>query len=103
PALSGLPGHGLAGIDAQLADRLVDRGPIDLAVVGQRPQRRERNVVAVHFEELAKLCARIRAPEAVGAERDIAARHPLPDLVRHVAHVIRRGDYRALVLTEALL
>ena len=52
---------------------------------------------------LAQMFAVVAASEAVGAERDHAARQPRRDLVRHRLHVIGRGDDRAFRAFERLL
>ena len=67
-----------------------------VAVLGQRLQRRDHDVRAAHLEEAAQVLARVAAPEAVGAEHLVAARHVLANLVGEGAHVVGRGDDRAL-------
>src|SRR5437016_6129632 len=100
---SDFPGYGLGGIDAERLDRARDSGLNDLAIVRERLQRRDRDVVAIHFEVAAQRGSRGGTPESVGAERDVATADPLPDLVRDGAKVIGRGDDRVLAILEPLL
>src|SRR5579864_8256187 len=99
---SDLPGHGLGGVDAQRLDGTVDRGVIDTAVVGERLERGDRDVAAVDLEVPPQRRARVRAAEAIGAERHVASVHPLADLVGHRAHVIGRRNHRALAPMQHL-
>src|ERR1700733_9008540 len=99
---SALPGYGLLGIDAECLDGLGDGRVIHAAVVGQRLERGHGDVVAVHLEVPAQLRARIGAPVAVGAERHVAAAHPLADLVRDAAHVVGRRHHRSLAAFQHL-
>src|SRR4030095_2871879 len=69
--------------------------------VGKRLQRGNRDVVAVDLEEPAQPFARVRSPEAVGAEHDIAASHEGANLVGVRAHVIGRGNDGARRILEA--
>ena len=88
------PGSAVSGSMSNFFIALVHRRHVELAFVGERLQRRERDVAPVDFEEAAQLRARIAAAVAVGAEHVIAARHPLPDLVGHDLHVVGGGDER---------
>src|SRR5580658_1307780 len=101
-APSDLPGNWLVRIDAERLDRTADRGPVDPAVVGQRLERSHHDVAAIHLEKAAQRRARVRASIAVGAERHIASRHPLTDLVRHGAHVVSRRHDRSLATLQHL-
>src|SRR4026209_678076 len=58
----------LFGIDAVFLDRLGHLLRLQLALVGERLQRRHGHEVAIDLEEVAQPGAGIRAPEAVGAE-----------------------------------
>ena len=49
---------------------------VDLALVGERLQRRHRDVVAVHLEEAAQRRAVVAAAEAVGAEHHVRRARP---------------------------
>src|ERR1700733_14018212 len=99
---SALPGYGLLGIDAECLDGLGDGRVIHAAVVGPRLEGGHGDVVAVHLEVPAQLRARIGAPVAVGAERHVAAAHPLADLVRDAAHVVGRRHHRSLAAFQHL-
>src|SRR5690606_3949444 len=63
-----------------------------------------RDPVAVDLEELAEVRARVRAPEAFGAEHDVllAGRDERANLVRIRTHVVGRGDDRTLAIREAV-
>src|SRR5260221_425244 len=102
-ARSDRPGRGLLRVDAVLPDRLGDLGGGQLAILGEGLQRGDRHVEAVHLEEAAQVLARVAAPEAVGAEHLVAARHELADLVGEGAHVVGGRDHRPAGPGEALL
>src|SRR4030095_7206134 len=88
------PRIGPLGVESVLLDRLRDDLRLQLAFVGERLQRGDGDVVAVDLEELAQLDAVVAAPEAVGAQRDVAPRNVTAHLVGVVAHVICRGNDR---------
>src|SRR5438105_9355385 len=69
------------GVESVLLDRLGHDLRLDLAVVGECLQRRDRDVVAIDLEEFPKLDAVIAAAEAIGAKRHIAPRNLVADLV----------------------
>src|SRR5215217_9127867 len=69
---------GLLRVDAELADRVRGHGSLDLAVLRQRLQRRERHEAAVHLEELAQLAPVVGAAEPVRAEHLVTAGHEGP-------------------------
>src|SRR5699024_4871338 len=75
--LTSRPSHrhrvGLVRIDAELLERLGDHLGLDLAVGGQRGQRRMRDPVRVDLEEVAQRFAGVAAAVAVAAERGEAA------------------------------
>src|SRR5947208_11057987 len=48
--------------------------------------------MAIHFKELAQLGAIVAAAESVGAERGIAPRNVLANLISVIAHVVGGGD-----------
>src|SRR5262245_3330863 len=96
PSESDFPGIGLRRVDLQIAHRFRDGSLVDLAFIGQRAQRGPGDVIAIDFEVLAQLRARIRAAVAVGAERDVAPLDPLANLIGHGAHVVRCGDARTV-------
>src|SRR6185312_12928301 len=100
---SDFPGNGLRRIDAERLHRRGDGGGLELTLVGKGLQGSDGDVVAVDLEVAAQCGARIGAAEAVGAEADITARHPLTNLIGHGAHVIGRGDERTLRILQALL
>src|SRR5690606_8243911 len=77
---SDFPGYGFGRVDAQRTHRLGHGRLVDLALIRQRPQRRERNEVTVHFEVAPQRRAAVRSAKAIGAQRDVASRYPLPDL-----------------------
>ena len=68
-----LAGFGFSGSMPNLLDRLRDDGGLHLALVGQRLQRRERDVVPVDLEERAQLAAIVGAAETVRPEHDDSA------------------------------
>src|SRR5438094_8897870 len=97
---SDCPWIGPLGIEPVLADRLVDDLRLDVPVVGERLQRGDDDVMTVHLEELAQLDAIVAAPEAVGTERDVAARNMAAHLVGIVAHVVGRRHHGSGVAFE---
>ncbi len=74
---SDVPRRSQVGGDAPPFDRACGRVRVDTPCAHQLVQRRERDVVAVDLEESAQRLARVAAAEAVGAERDVAARRPI--------------------------
>src|SRR5580698_5986148 len=80
----------LVGVDTQVLHGLPDDFKLDLLVAGQRVQCREDNVFGVDFEEVAQRGAAFAASEAVGAESDQRARHPLRNGLGQHLHIIRR-------------
>src|SRR5215210_3055744 len=102
-AASDRPGRRDVGVDVVALDRLPDGGALDLALVGQRAQRRDRDVVAVDLEEAPQLHAVLAAAEAVGAEHLVAApAHERADLLGERADVVGRGHRRALAAGQGL-
>src|SRR5712671_295918 len=71
-------------------DGLGHLGGREGTLVGQRLERGDRHVEAIHLEEAAQLLAGIGPPEAVRAEDDVPARHEGADLLGEGAHVIGR-------------
>src|SRR5512137_58564 len=96
-------GVGLFGIDPEFLDRAGHSGAVELAVVRQCLERRDHDVAVIDFEEPSQRSTRIAAPIAIGTQYSIGSGHPLPDLVSDDAHVISRGDERALLALERLL
>ena len=80
----------LLGIDAVLLDRHGNGRLRNDLFIGQRLQRRHRDVVAVDFEKAAQLLARVGAAEAVGPQREQAARDPGIELLGNGPHVGNR-------------
>src|SRR5580698_10118986 len=91
---SDFPGYGLGGIDAERFHRAQERRLIDFAFIRQRLEGGDGDVVPVDFEVFAQSRARIGAAIAIGAERDVTATNPFPDLFRYDAHVVGRGNDR---------
>jgi hypothetical protein len=58
---SDFPGNGLGGIDAERLHRDDHSLLIELALIGQRLQRRDRDVVAIDFEMFAQRRSRVGA------------------------------------------
>src|SRR4051794_19592793 len=85
---------GFLAIDPVFQDRLGHHLGLDGAFLGQRLERRHRDPVPVHLEEVAQLPAVVRPAVAVGAEHLVAPRHPGPDLVGEQSHVVGRRDHR---------
>src|SRR5207253_2302281 len=54
-------------VDPQLRDRLLHGAGVELALLCQRVQCRDRDVLRVHLEESPQRLARLGAAEAVGA------------------------------------
>src|SRR5581483_5126102 len=101
--LSGGNGVGFGGINPERTQGLRDCRSVELALIAQRLEHGERDEIAVHLEVLAQRRARVRAAVAVGAERHVAPRHPLPNLIGHRAHVVgRRDDDPAAILQTFL-
>src|SRR5690349_10826058 len=69
------PGRGLRRIDRVFLHGLGDLRRRHRALVGERLQRRDGDVVAIDLEEAAQLLARVRPSVAVRAEHDVAARN----------------------------
>src|SRR5215218_1555566 len=92
---------GLLRVDAELADRVRGHGSLDLAVLRQRLQRRERHEAAVHLEELAQLAPVVGPAEPVRAEHLVTAGHEGPDPVGERLHVVRRGEDGAFPPVQA--
>src|SRR5687768_2155313 len=90
------------GVDLVLLDRLGDRGGLDLALVGERLQGGDGDVVAVDLEVAAQSPAEVAAAVPVGAEHLVAAGNPGADPVGKRLHVVGGGDDRALRGAEAL-
>src|SRR5690606_4026572 len=93
----------LLGVDGVLLHRLRHQALVDHPILRERGDGVQRDVRTVHLEEAPQRLARVAATVAVGAERDVAPRHPFADLVRHRLHVVRGGDDRAAPLRQALL
>src|SRR5271170_6882492 len=68
---------------------------VDLTVAGERLQHRDDLGFGVGVEESARGRAGVGKAEAVGAQGDVAAGDPWPDLFGHRAHPVRDGDERA--------
>ncbi|ABA48711.1 hypothetical protein BURPS1710b_2745 [Burkholderia pseudomallei 1710b] len=94
---------GLGRVEVVLRDGVGDDLALDRAFIGERVERRDRDPVAVHLEEVAQRAARVRAAEAVGAEHDVAAVDLAADLVGERADVVGRRDHRALRVLQARL
>src|SRR5690606_29101460 len=92
----------LLGIDAELPNRLHDGLALHAPFVSERLQRSDDDRMLVHLEELPQCLAPVASAVAIRAERDVAAGHPLANLIRHRLHVVRRGDERTLAIGEAL-
>jgi len=73
-----------------------------LAFRGQRRDGGVGDVIAVDFEVAAQVGAGVAAAEAVGAEDGVLHRHVFAELVGEGAHVVRRGDGRALAAFQQL-
>src|ERR1700734_3106155 len=87
---------GLRGSGLHVVDSILPRGRhryrrIDLPVARQRLQHRDHLRFGVGVEEAAGSWPGVGEAEAVGAQRDVAARNPGPDLLGHGAHPIRHG------------
>ena len=65
--------------------------------------RRSHDALRVDAEKAPQRGARVAAAEAVGAQGQVLARHPGADQIGHRAHIIGRGDHRAVRRREALL
>src|SRR6202045_3973735 len=100
---SDFPGYGLGGIDAERFHRANERRLIDFAFIRERLQSGDGDVVPVDFEVFAQSRAGIGAAIAIGAERDVTATDPFPDLIRDDTHVVGRGNDRTLVLFQQRL
>ena len=72
---SNSPRRRLGGIDAVFLDCFGDLRRRQGALVRQRLQRGDDNVVAVDLEEPAQFFTRVGASEAIGAQHDITAWH----------------------------
>src|SRR5271155_3446906 len=68
---------------------------VDLTVAGERLQHRDDLGFGVGVEESARGRAGVRKAEAVGAQGDVAAGDPWPDLFGPPAPPVRDGDERA--------
>src|ERR1700742_3412959 len=100
---SDFPGYGLGGIDAERFHRAGERRLVDLAFIREGLQSGHRDVVTIDFEVLTQGGTRIGAAVAVGAESDITAADPFPDLVGYDTHVVGRGDDRTRVVFQQRL
>src|SRR5688500_3822542 len=92
----------LLRIDPEIVDRLRHNLRLDLAVLCQLGERRQRDVSRFDLEELAQVLPVLAAAEAVGAERADAARHPAVDRCRQHFQIIGGGDDGSLRAAEAL-
>src|SRR5262249_49612084 len=99
---SDFPRNRPLGIDAERLDRPAHRGAVHALLVGQRLERRHRDVAAIHLEEAPQRGARVRAAVAVRAESDVAPGDPLTDLIGHRAHVVGGGNHRTLAVLQQL-
>src|SRR5262249_54469218 len=92
-AMGSVPGRiWLVGIDPEVQHGLRHDAAIELSVLGQLRQRRQRDEAAVDLEELPEPGAILAAAEAVGAERADAPRQPPIDAVGQDLQVIGGGD-----------
>src|SRR2546423_7941537 len=66
----------LLGIEPEVGDRLGDVRRRVLLVEREAVQRRDRDALGVHLEELAERLPRVGTAEAVGPERDAGLRGP---------------------------
>src|SRR6185436_2634235 len=92
----GVGGVDLVGVDAEF---LLGLGEVllgELAGPRQLDERRPGRVVRVDLEVAAEGRTGIAAAEAVGPEREEAAREPLGDHLRDRAHVVADRDDRTL-------
>src|SRR5690606_11565727 len=90
------------GVDAELPNRAFDHLVLHGPFVRERLERGDDDRMLVDLEKLPQRLAPVASAVSVGAERDVAAGHPLPNLVGHGLHVVRRRDERPLSAVEAL-
>src|SRR6185295_15831215 len=83
-------------VDAVFLDRVGHGLRLYLALVGGRLERRDFHEATVDLEAMTQLRARVRAPEAVGAEHAVAAIlwNEWPNLIRESLHVVACSDHR---------
>src|SRR6185437_6307524 len=110
PALTGrsaLPAGAAAGacvdvVQAVLLDRLGREARVRDAVLGERLKRAHDDRRSVDLEPPPGGRTRVREPEVVRTERDIAVRHPRTDLVLHRVHEVADGDHRSVGAPQLL-
>src|SRR5690606_22250530 len=90
------------GVDAELPNRAFDHLVLHGPFVRERLERGDDDRMLVDLEKLPQRLPPVASAVSVGAERDVAAGHPLPNLVGHGLHVVRRRDERTLSAVEAL-
>src|SRR5467141_1855469 len=99
-------GHriGLFRIDPVFLDRVRNDLGFDLALIGERLERRDCHEVTIHFEEVTQLGAGIRAAVAIGAEHSVDAvfGDKRSNLVGKGLDVVGSSDHGTLTLLEAL-
>src|SRR6266853_135560 len=99
-------GHriGLFRIDPVFLDCVGNDLGFDLALIGERLERRDCHEVTIHFEEVTQLGAGIRAAVSIGAEHSVDAvfGDERSNLVGKVLDVIGSSDYGTFTLLEAL-
>src|SRR5690606_387144 len=79
---AGVPARsGVHVVQVVLLDRLCGQGTVDEAFLGERLERANDDRRAVDLEEATCCGARVREPEAVGAEGGVPLRDPRTDLV----------------------
>src|ERR1039457_1993051 len=84
--------HELFGIHAQIFDRLREDFALDETFFRQRVKRADDGGLRSHREKPAQPRPRVAAAKTVRAERELSARNPRCNLIRHGADVVRNGD-----------
>src|SRR5690606_41124977 len=82
----------LVGVDTEIGHRFDDGADVDAALVGKRFERGDDDRFAIDLEEMPQRFAAVAAAEAVGAERHVTTRHPLPRSEEHTSELQSREN-----------
>src|SRR5476649_2123597 len=85
---SGVPGRRRVYVDCVAFDRLRAERCIDAALLAQRREGGEHDVVPVDLEEAPEFRSRVASAEAVRAERDERCSNVVADQLGPGAHVV---------------
>src|SRR5690606_19830102 len=86
----------LVGVQSKLLNRLAQAFGVIVAILGECPERRERDVLGVDFKMPPEFRTGGAAAKTIGAQDDVTPRNPLADLISPSTDVIARGDDRAV-------